>query len=156
MFAAWVEAIARVLDEDRRAVIAFARATPSDAWHQPSALEGWTRRDVLAHLAGGNDQLLQIVLRAVVSGAALDPAVLNPETNDANARGVEERRSWSIQSLIAELERDAEEVQLLLSRLRPEDEALRQEGSPLTLGQFLELVHKERHDNEHLTQMQIR
>jgi uncharacterized protein (TIGR03083 family) len=153
-FAPWVEPLAHVLDEDRRAVIEFARSAPAESWSQPSTLDGWTRRDILAHLAGGNDQLLQIVLRAVVSGSVIDPAELNPATDDANARGVEERRSWSIDELIAELERAGEEVQHLLSQLKSEHESLTQPGSQMTLGQFLELVRRERHDAEHLAQVQ--
>jgi hypothetical protein len=152
-FAAWVQPIAQVLDEDRRAVIEFARAAPREHWDQPSVVEGWTRRDILAHLAGGNDQMVQTVLRAVTSNTTIDPALLDPDTEAENARRVAERRSWTIDALIAELERDGDELQSLLGQLRPEHEALKQPGSAFTLGQFLELVRKERHDMEHLAQM---
>jgi uncharacterized protein (TIGR03083 family) len=152
-FAPWVQPIAQVLAEDRRAVIDFARSAPAASWDEPGALEGWTRRDILAHLAGGNDQLVQLILRAVTSGEQLDAAQLNPDTDAENARRVAERRVWSIDALISELERDGDEVQSLLSGLTPEHESLKQEGSSFTLGQFLEIVRHERHDFEHLRQM---
>jgi uncharacterized protein (TIGR03083 family) len=154
-FAFWVQPVATALAEDRRALLAFARSARVEDWDQPSALEGWTRKDILAHLAGGNDQLLQIVLRGVTSHTAIDPALLDPDTDVENARRVAERRTWTIDELIAELERDGHETQALLSKLRPEDEGLQQPGSPLTLGQFLEIVRLERHDAEHLAQMRI-
>jgi uncharacterized protein (TIGR03083 family) len=153
VFAPWVEPVARILAEDRRAVIEFVRSVRAESWDELSALEGWTRKDVLAHLAGGNDQMLQLVLRAVVAGERIDPAMLNPDTNAENARRVVERRSWTIDALVAELKRDDDEVQSLLSQLRSAHEPLKLAGSPLTLGQFLDIVRHERHDMEHLAQM---
>lgn len=152
-FAAWVQPVATVLDEDRRAVIDFAGSVPATAWDEPSALEGWTRKDILAHLAGGNDQLLQILIRAAVAGEDVEPALLDPDTDAENARRVAERRSWTIDALIAELERDGDEVQSLLAQLTREHESLKQPGTTFTLGQFLEIVRHERHDREHLAHM---
>jgi hypothetical protein len=51
-FVSWVEPIAHELIERREDVVAFARSLPAGAWGEPSAIEGWTRKDVLAHLAG--------------------------------------------------------------------------------------------------------
>ena len=153
-FAAWVRPVVQQLDADRRSVIAFARAAPPDLWDIPSAVDGWTNKDLLAHLAGGNDQMLQTILRAVTSRAPLDPAALDPDTDAENAARIVERRSWSIDTLIAELERDSDEMQSLLSQLSDDDEYLHPAGAPWTLGQLFGIVQKERHDNEHLVQMQ--
>lgn len=132
-FADWVRPIASVLWTDRQRVIEFARS--------------------LAHLAGGNDQLVQIILRAVTSREPLAASAMQPDTDAENAARVEERRSWTIDALIAELERDGDEVQELLSRLTDRHKDLQLDGLRLTLGQFLSIVHHERHDMEHLQQM---
>lgn len=64
-FATWVEPIASVLAEDHRRVLDIAASAPPEFWNQSSGVEGWTNKHILAHLAGGNDQLVQIVLRSV-------------------------------------------------------------------------------------------
>ena len=117
VLAAWVRPVAEQLASDRRRVIDFARAAALETWSQPSAVDGWTNKDLLAHLAGGNDQMLQTILRAVTSRTPLDSAALDPDTDAENAARIAERRSWTIDALIAELERDGEEVQQLLSQL---------------------------------------
>jgi uncharacterized protein (TIGR03083 family) len=152
-YASWVEGTAKVLDSDRGAVVAFVRGVAPAFWDRPSPVEGWANRDLLAHLAGGNDQLLQTLLRAATGRTQLDPGALSLDTDEENAVRIEQRRAWTIEQLIAELERDGAEVQLLLANLRVEDEAKRFEGFDLTLGQFLRIVLRERHDHEHLQQL---
>lgn len=152
-YAAWVKPIASVLVADRRAVTAFARSLPAAAWDEPSDVEGWTRKDILAHLAGGNDQMVQTILRAVTAHEPLDDLDLPPDTDAENAVRIEKRRSWGVADVIAELERDGDEVAGLLSRLTNEDEGLFIAGLSMTLGQFLRIVEHERHDAEHLQQM---
>jgi hypothetical protein len=152
-FAAWVRPVAEQLAADRRRAIDFARAAPAEIWHRASAAEGWTNKELLAHLAGGNDQMVQIVLRAVTSHTTLDAKLLDPDTDAENAARVGERRSWSIDALIAELERDGDELQSLLAQLRDEDEGTRPGGAKWTLGELFGIVARERHDVEHLRQM---
>ena len=152
-FAAWVEPIADRQRSDRVEVLAFARSIPAEAWSRPSPNEGWTCKDVLAHLAGGNDRFLQTVLRAVTAGEQLDPALVTRDTDAENARGVETRRDWPANRLIAALESDGEGVQELLSKLTDDNKDLRQEGFPMSLGEFLEAVRNEGHDLEHLAQL---
>jgi uncharacterized protein (TIGR03083 family) len=152
-FARWVEPLARTLARDRADVIAFARSTPPDFWSRASAVDGWTNHDLLAHLAGGNDQLVQTLLRAIATGATLPPSELQPDTDAENARRIEARRSWSVDDLIAYLERDGADMQDLLSRLTDADGELRPEGLGLSVGQFLRIVEHERHDYEHLAQL---
>jgi uncharacterized protein (TIGR03083 family) len=153
-FASWVGPIATMLAEGRRQVIAFARSAPPDLWDRPSAVDGWTHKDILAHLAGGNDQVLQQLLRSVAAGEPLDPALFQPDTDAENERGVAERRDWPVDRLIAELARGGDEVQELLSCVRETDEDLGQDELPVSLGGFLRIVEEERHDRLHLEQLQ--
>jgi uncharacterized protein (TIGR03083 family) len=150
--APWVRSLAIALEKDRRAVLELARAAAGDFWDRPSTVEGWTNKHVLAHLAGGNDQLVQQLLRAVVHGEALDPGLQSVDTDAENAKRIEERLGWTVDQLIAELERDGAEVQDLLSRLSEEQRHVRQPGFALTVGQFLKIVERERHDLLHIAQ----
>lgn len=153
VYARWVEPIARQLASDRSELTRFVRRAPAELWSRPAGDGDWSCKQLLAHLAGGNDQLVQTVLAAVVAGTALEPSQLEPDTDAENARRVAERASWSVEALLAELERDGEEVQSLLARLRDEDEAARPGGWRITLGHFLRIVERERHDHEHLAQL---
>lgn len=152
-FASWVRPIAATLAEDRRQVIAFARSAPADLWDRPSIVDGWTHKDILAHAAGGNDQILQEFLRSVAACGPLDPALFQLDTDAENERGVAERRDWPVERLIAELEQGGDEVQELLSCVREEDEDLGQNVLPVSLGRFLRIVEEERHDRLHLEQL---
>lgn len=152
-FAAWVEPIAATLRDNREQVLAFARARPDDAWARPSGAEGWTCKDILAHLAGGNDRLFQAVLRRVIAREAIEASLLSPDTDGENARGVEQRRTKTAGELIDDLQADGEEVQHLLSQLQDGDEDMRQERPPFILKGFVEFVGKEHHDLEHLAQL---
>ena len=152
-YAEWVAPTAKTLAADRRAVIEFARALPDAAWDEPAGDGDWRKRDVLAHLAGGNDRMVQTVLSAVLSGEAVDAALLDPDTDEANARGIEERRAWPIARLIDELERDGEEMQELLGRLTDAHREVRPGGAAWTVEGLLRLVHHERHDFHHLGQL---
>lgn len=151
-FAASVEPVARTLAADNRELLAFARAQPLEFWDRPSVVDGWTNRDILAHTGGGNDQLLQIFLRAVIARKPLGAETFDIDTDAANARGVERRRAWPIERVIAEVEEGGEETQDLLSQLTDADRDVRS-GAPMTLGDFLRIVHHERHDHLHLQQL---
>jgi hypothetical protein len=150
---AWVAPVASLLAVDRAEVIAFARSAPVELWERASVVDGWLNRDILAHLAGGNDLLLQRLLHSAVTGEPPDPAVFSLDTDAENTRGVAERRAWSIRQLIEELERDGAEVQTLFAQLAEDDRDRRWDGFPITLGRFLQIVEEERHDHEHLEQL---
>lgn len=152
-FVAWVKPIAAALREDRAELIAFARDAAPAFWLENSTVDGWSNKDILAHLAGGNDQLVQIVLRSLVNRSPVDAAMLAPDTDAANAHKVAERRVWSVDDLIVELNRDGEEVIDLLSRLTEDDRDARPDGLGATVGAFLALVQRERHDVLHLNQL---
>ncbi len=116
-------------------------------------VDEWTNKDILAHLAGGNDLLVQTLLRSLTAGESPDPRTLAPDTDRDNARRVAERRSWSIVQLIAELERDSDEVLGWLSELSDDHRDLAPDGLGMTVGQFLRIVQEEHHDLIHLEQL---
>jgi hypothetical protein len=154
--AEWVRPIAETLAEDRRRVVDFARSATPEFWSRRSVVEGWTNKDILAHLAGGNDLLVQTLLRSLTADDWSDPGVLAPDTDAENARRVAERRSWSIGQLIAELERDIDEILGWLRQLDDGHQHVRPDGLGMTVGEFFRLVHQERHDRVHMEQLQQR
>ena len=154
-FAGWVEPIAARNREDDAQVLAFARSIPDEAWAQPSGLEGWTCKDVMAHIGKGNDQLFQQLLRQVISGDKVDTEIFRTvDTDGENAAGVAERRSLSPADVIAEFEEAGEEVLDLLAGLTAEHEHYQQDDPPFILRTFVALIDKESHSIEHLKQMQ--
>ena len=151
-FAPWVTPAAEKLRRDRDEVIAFARSVEPDAWARPSNVENWSCKEILAHLAGGNDQIFQQLLRAVVAGEKVDPDIFSVDTDAENARAIAEQARKPVQALIEELVRDGDEIQDLLSSLDESHERLKQD-LPFTLGQFIQIVDKEGHDLLHLAQL---
>ena len=135
-FATWVEPLAAANRESRSELVRVARQVPDAVWPQPSPLPGWSHKDLLAHLAGETEKSFLQILRAVVDRKPVDAALLG-EADEKNARDVEARRSRSVEELIVEINADGEELMELLSRLTEEDENLRQEGIPMTLGEDL-------------------
>ncbi len=150
-FAPWVEAIAAQNRESRAQVVALVRSIPPGAWGRPSPLEGWTCKDLLAHLASSDASDIHLVLRAVIARERVDASLLS-DPDSRNARNVEERRGRSVEELIAELEADGEELQALLSRLTEDDENLRQSDIPMSLGEGLSNDPGE-HDRTHVAQL---
>lgn len=150
-FAGWVEPVAAKAAQSRAELVAYARALPPEAWSRPSPNEGWSCKDVLAHVAGDKGYIM--ILRAAVDRTRLDPALFaEGEGTRANARDVQERRDRSIDELVAEIESDAEVRLDLMSRLTDGDRDLRQKEFPLSLGEVLE-AGPGGHDREHLEQI---
>ena len=54
----WVEPIAARESESAALFVEVARSIPADLWARPSPLEGWTYKDLLAHLARSNHRLI--------------------------------------------------------------------------------------------------
>ena len=149
-FAPWVQPIAEELAARRADVSAFARSAPEEIWELPSGVEGWSCKDIMAHLAAGTGKQHQALLRAVVSNTRVDPNLFgNAEV--INGRDVDERRAQSIDAIIAEYESDTEELLDLLSQLRKDDHGRRQKGFDQTFGEALPIFG--RHELEHLTQL---
>ena len=149
-FAPWVGPIAKPLREGRAQVIRAAHQMLPELWRTPSPLPGWSYQDVLAHLASSDTSGLHLVLRAVIAREPVDASLLS-EVDARNARNVEERRGRTVAELIAELEEAGEETQELLSRLTEDDQELRQEDIPMSLGEGLG-GDPGGHDREHLAQ----
>ncbi len=135
-FADWVEPLAAAPRESRAEVVAFARSLPPEAWERPSPLPGWSCRDLLAHLAGDTGKLLPGVLRSVIAGQPLDPAVLTG-AEEKNERDVLERRGRTVDELISEIEDDGKTLDECYSQLTDEHRDLRQDGFPMSLGEAL-------------------
>ncbi len=148
-FASWVEPIAAQLRESRRQIADVARSIPDEAWGGPTLLEGWTNKDLLAHLATG-DWVCQTVLRAAVANEPLDMAAF-ADIDAGNARRLEERAGRSVEELIAEGEAKGAETQELLARLTEADEERRQEDAPMSLGEYLRMFPQ--HDQGHLAEL---
>ncbi len=153
-FAGWVEPIAARHRRDDAEVLEFARSVLEEAWAQPSGLNGWTCKDVMAHIGNGNDQLYQKLLRQVVAGDKVDTEIFRTvDTDGENAVGVAERRSLSPAEVIAEYEEAGEEVLDLLAGLTDEHEDYRQDDPPFILKGFLGMINQESHSIGHLRQL---
>jgi uncharacterized damage-inducible protein DinB len=151
-FAPWVEPIAAQLREGREQIIALAGAAPAEAWSKPSPNEGWTCKDLLAHLATG-DWVCQTILRAVVGDEAADLDALGDldAIGRGNARRLGERAARSVEELVGEVREEGEETQALLARLTEAHEPLRREGAPMSLGDYLRGFPN--HDRQHSAQL---
>ena len=150
-FVPWVEPFAQELRSGRHEVVRTARKLLPEHWSLPSPLEGWTYKDLLAHLATG-DWLFQTVLGAVVANEPIDLALINADSvNAGNAQRVEERKATSVDALIAEVETEGEKTQELLSRLSEAHEGLTQGGAPMSMADALRAFPG--HDRGHLAQL---
>ena len=152
-FARWVQPIAERMRRTRAEIIEHARSLPADVWARPSQNAGWTYHDLLAHIADDTGKNLHAALRAVADGSDI-AAELFDDIDARNARGVSARDSHSIEELIAEIERDGEQMQKLLANLREEDEARTQPELRGTFGEFLQ-NGLAAHDALHLAQLRI-
>ena len=153
-FAGWVIPIAARFRSTRQKVAELAPEIPEDAWRLPSPVEGWTYRDVLAHLAEG-DAAVRLVIKAVLEGADTDMRPQNEQRESRNAAILQRGATHTIDELISTALQDSEETRLLLSRLNDDDEAVlvitsRTRPDPITLGACLTVYH---HDEEHLAQL---
>ena len=93
-------------------------------WERPSALPGWTSRQLLAHIATG-DWVCQRILRNVVDDGEIPPW---PDVNAGNEQRVtEERRLVTVSALAEEYLSMRHESLRLVSQLRPEHLSLTME-----------------------------
>ena len=90
----------------RRAVLGLVREQPDRVDAQVPAAPDWRAHDVLAHLAGVCDD----VLHGNLGGAG---------TDDWTAIQVEKRRSWDVDAVVEEWERDGEAVDALIESAPP-------------------------------------
>lgn len=151
-FVSWVEPLAKRFREDKDEVVRFAREAPAQAWDKPSAIDGWSCKDLLAHLASNDD--IRYILHSVIEKTPLDASrLVIGGAAQLNADNVAERRGRSVEELIAELEAHEEETQELLAELTGEDGERRQGDLPMSLGEGLASDALLGHYQEHLAQM---
>jgi uncharacterized protein (TIGR03083 family) len=147
-----MEPIAGQFREARAELVATARAVPDEAWSRPSPNEGWSYKELLAHVAADTDKNFLRVLRDVLDRKPVDLAVFTTGVDERNARNIEERRDRTIEELIVEIEADGEETQELFSRFAEADEHWQPEGLPVTVADGLRGMAGE-HEREHLGQL---
>ena len=135
-YASWVEPIAAKDRESRTELLELVHRLSPEDWERPSPLEGWTLKDLLAHLAGGTGKNFQTILEAVVGRQQVDPSVL-ADVDAKNKQDVEDRKEMSVGELLSEIEGESEAIDLLLARLTEEDKDLRQGNIPMSLGEGL-------------------
>ena len=152
-FASWVAPIADQLRLGRAEIVRTTSRFLPEIWGLPSPLEGWSYKDLLAHLATG-DWVCQHILRTVLANEPLDVAnITNPDwVTDGNTRFLAERKDRSVEELVAEVEAEGEETQELLAQLTDEHEHRTQEGAPMSLGQYLRDAFPD-HDRRHLEEL---
>lgn len=155
-FAPWVAPSAEQLRQNRTEIARTARQLLPEHWLLPSPLEGWTYKDLLAHLAAG-EWVFQTMLRQTLGIDKQLPAQATLEfVNDGNAKRLAERKDASIEELITEAEREGEATQELLSGLTDAHDPaavvwLRPNGNPVTLQQWV--TGFPQHDPSHLAQL---
>ncbi|MEX0786498.1 MAG: DinB family protein [Dehalococcoidia bacterium] len=151
-FAPWVEPVAAETLSGAEELLEFARSQPAAFWDRPSPLAGWTYKDMLGHLAGDTGKVSSSAMRAAVTGRPFENPPDFADGGDAlNANDVADRRSRSVEELIAEIAHDRQEWADLMRQLRDADEDARWDGFPLTLGQYLRICAP--HDREHLAEL---
>jgi uncharacterized protein (TIGR03083 family) len=109
-----IEAAIDALHITHRDLLRTVDSVPDDAWDQPSPEQGWTRRDVLAHVAS-NELRVHARLRSAVGRA--DEAELKAinDIDGWNQREVEARRGRSVPDLVDELATHRRETLRLLN-----------------------------------------
>ena len=141
-FLPWVEGPAKQMRESRIEVRRTAEKLLPELWTMPSPLEGWTYKDLLAHLASG-EWVVQMMLRTVLGIEKELPEQASLEfVNDGNAERLAARKDTSIEELIAEITSTGEATQDLLSKLTENTQPSlavwhRPNGDPVTLEQWL-------------------
>jgi uncharacterized protein (TIGR03083 family) len=151
-FVPWVEPVAKELREGRFEIARTARKLLPEHWSMPSPLEGWTNKDLLAHLATG-DWVFQWMLRGALGLETFDIVERGFDfVNEGNAQRVEERKDRAPEELIAEVESEGERTQELLAQL-PEDldrsqvVGRMQNGTDVTIEMWMQGFP--RHDRDH-------
>jgi uncharacterized protein (TIGR03083 family) len=150
-FESWVAPIADRYQSKRREVVAVARSVPDDAWDKPSPVEGWSFRDVLAHLAEG-DVSVRHTIQTVIDGGNLDFRAWNNGREERIARALRRGAPLAIPELISRALEDGEQTNRLLSKLTGAHEEVlvitsRTDPRPMSLRAYLSAYE---HDEEHL------
>jgi uncharacterized protein (TIGR03083 family) len=102
----------------RAEVLAMLDSLSAEQFDAPTINEGWSVKDTAAHLAS-IEARVRLMLETVLNGGtwAADRADLNA----FNARAVEERRSWSADTILQEIRDTGRETANLFARLTADD-----------------------------------
>lgn len=84
------------LRRERTHLVAYLDALTGDEWRAPSRAEGWSVRDVVAHLGATTRSLLGPGMRQVLTSSSAEAL------NDAQ---VDTRRSWPVDKVVSEFVR---------------------------------------------------
>jgi len=147
-FASWVEPVNAKQADKAAEIVELARSIPSAAWELPSPLEGWSYKDLIAHLASNDD--MRYLLNCVIAKEHADPdrfAIAGAA--ELNAREIAERRDRTVGELIAEFEAQETDNQDLYSRLTEDDKDWTQDDIPWTLGLALTQAETGFHYRQH-------
>lgn len=148
-FASWVEPVAAKNAAAAQQLVETVGSIPTGVWDQASPLDGWSYKDILAHLASNDD--LRYLLKCVLAREWADPARFVPGgADELNAREVAERRDRTVQELTAEFEAQETETQDLLAQLTDADSDYKQEDIPWSLGLALTAAEAGFHYKQHL------
>ena len=95
----------------------LAASLRPDEWDLPTENPGWSRRDVLAHLASG-DWVMHGILRGALAGRDLTALWESIDVDAGNAERIAERRARAIDELLAELRRQQTQTLALWEMLQ--------------------------------------
>src|SRR5438067_7957892 len=139
--------------DSARTFLEAARAVPADRWNEGCYEEGWTAKDILAHVASQEWTFPKVLLLAEQGPAEAPP----PEKHfrgglgDYNQRQVAKRADSSVDDLVAEFERNRDAT---IGAVQEADEELLRvpvrsaggvEGPAAEVLNYLTVVHLQQH-----------
>jgi len=141
------ELLKRELQEARDALLAAVDKIAEAEWATPTAVEGWTVRDQLAHLAY-NQPGQPKVIRSILEGKGGTSS--NFDLNFYNRRGLEKQKDKSVEQLKSELAAGHTETLRALDEMSETD--LDKRGNHASAGEAtIDNIFRTiaRHDREH-------
>ena len=76
---------ARVLQDEVKELESYLAGLPPEAWVKQSAYDGWQVCDVVAHLAGGADRHMEMIIRGLHGDASPGPKFVRQDNETASA-----------------------------------------------------------------------
>ncbi len=101
----------------RDAVLALVDGLSTDRFDWPTANEGWSVKDTLAHLAS-IEARVRLMVQTVLDGGTWSGS--RSDLDAYNARSVAERRAWTPEAVVAELRETGRETTSLIVQLTHE------------------------------------
>jgi uncharacterized protein (TIGR03083 family) len=141
------EILKKELQDARDTLLETMDSIVEGDWAKPTSVEGWTVKDVVAHLAY-NQPTQPRLIRNVLDGKGGTPA--NFDLAYFNRRGIEKQQGKDVPQLLAELAAGHAETLKLLDEINESD--LDTQGNHASAGNTtLEQIFRTiaRHDREH-------